>query len=330
MPKIFISHSWEDNELSRKLADYLRRDGAEVWIDYARIAGGDSLPKVISNAIDWCDTLVLVWSKAALDSYWVEEEWTCAHSLRKRIVPCLIDRAKLPAILLSKLHIEISDFDNGYSDLARALKLIVKRKKAIATKEKSEPQPEVVKLEKTIFRSSPKELLHDNVIAIVEKYGFFDRLYNKKGKRFNHQFEQKTINDDKVIIDYASGLMGQQSGSQIEMPSEAAKKYITELNRKQFAGFTDWRLPTLEEAMSLMEPEKKNYLYIDPMFGRKQAWVWTSDSCGDPYGTEERQWVVDFLDGKCCHYYLRLGYDLYIRAVRFESFDYFGVGRVRG
>ena len=130
-PKIFISHSWEDNEISRKLAENLKRDGADIWIDYARIEGGDSLPEIISNAIDWCDTLILVWSKSAIDSYWVKEEWTCAHSLRKRIVPCLIDSSKLPSILMSKLYIDIYDFEKGYPILARALKLITKEHKSI-------------------------------------------------------------------------------------------------------------------------------------------------------------------------------------------------------
>ncbi|MDZ7261229.1 MAG: toll/interleukin-1 receptor domain-containing protein [candidate division KSB1 bacterium] len=51
MPKAFISHSWEDNETSRKLAEYLRHDGAEIWIDYAHISGDDSLPEVIGQAI---------------------------------------------------------------------------------------------------------------------------------------------------------------------------------------------------------------------------------------------------------------------------------------
>ena len=60
MPKIFISHSWEDNEVSKKLAEYLERDGAEVWIDYKRISGGDSLPVIIGDAIEWCDVVVLI------------------------------------------------------------------------------------------------------------------------------------------------------------------------------------------------------------------------------------------------------------------------------
>ena len=59
--------------------------------------------------------------------------------------------------------------------------------------------------------------------------------------------------------------MWQQSGSSERMQFEDAKKWITELNLKGFAGFNDWRLPTLEEAMSLMEPEQKNgnnWIYV--------------------------------------------------------------------
>ncbi len=44
MPKVFLSHSWDDNEISRKIAQDLKRDGAEIWIDHARISGGESLP----------------------------------------------------------------------------------------------------------------------------------------------------------------------------------------------------------------------------------------------------------------------------------------------
>ncbi len=294
-PKVFISHSWEDNDISRKLAEYFRRDGAEVWIDYARIEGGDSLPKVISNAIDWCDTMILVWSKSAVDSYWVEEEWTCAHSLRKRIVPCLIDRSKLPSILMSRLHIDIKDFEKGYSNLGRALKLIVKEQKVISTQKKIEPKPEIIKSKPKIFRSNAQELSIDDAKRMVKKYDFFDKYFNKNGKGFNHQYKQKMINGEKVVIDSASGLMWQQSGSSKIMNFEDAKKWIKELNQNGFAGLKDWRLPTLEEAMSLMEQEKKNDRYIDPIFDSKQSWIWTADK----FKGESRAWVVNFDRGHC-------------------------------
>ncbi len=71
MPKIFISHSWEDSEVSGKLVDRLRRDGFDTWIDYEKITGDDSLPKRIGDAPEWCDTLILIWSKDARESYYV-------------------------------------------------------------------------------------------------------------------------------------------------------------------------------------------------------------------------------------------------------------------
>jgi len=35
MPKVFLSHSWKDKAFARKLAEQLRLNGVEVWIDEA-------------------------------------------------------------------------------------------------------------------------------------------------------------------------------------------------------------------------------------------------------------------------------------------------------
>jgi len=90
--------------------------------------------------------------------------------------------------------------------------------------------------------------------------------------------------------------MWQQGGSPDYMVFEKAKKYIDELNQQKFAGFNDWRLPTLEEAMSLMEPKKNQAgLYIDERFDSNQWWIWTSDSVKG----ESWAWVVYFGSGGC-------------------------------
>ena len=95
---------------------------------------------------------------------------------------------------------------------------------------------------------------------------------------------------------------------------EEAKNWINDLNLKGVAGYSDWRLPTLEEAMSLMESEKKNDdLYIDSIFEAKQYLIWTSDMVKG----ESWAWLVNFGSGSCGFGRLfGLGDLYYVRAVR--------------
>ncbi|MDZ7265236.1 MAG: TIR domain-containing protein [candidate division KSB1 bacterium] len=303
MPRVFISHSWNDNNIARKIAEYIKRDGAEIWIDYARIEGGDKLPKIISDALKRCDVLLLIWSRAANESYWVEEEWTNAHALRKKIIPCLLDNTELPAILANRLYIDFTNFNQGYHELCRALKL-----------KTTKPSPTI-----PIFRSIPKELSPTDVKALLQKYDFYckESYWNKEfcnpnGRGFANQFELQTIRGDKVVIDHASGLMWQQGGSAECMTYENAKKWIADLNQKGYAGYNDWRLPTLEEAMSLMEPKELNGdLYIDPKFDATQKWIWTSDWL---LGESRAAWVVLFFNGGC--HWNSFDYNTFVRAVR--------------
>lgn len=69
---------------------------------------------------------------------------------------------------------------------------------------------------------------------------------------------------------------------------------MQKLNRRGCAGYHDWRLPTLEEAISLLESSKKNgNLYIAPIFDRNQRWIWT----GDKKRGSNEAWDVNFVYG---------------------------------
>jgi hypothetical protein len=104
--------------------------------------------------------------------------------------------------------------------------------------------------------------------------------------------------------------MWQKSGSNDWLPYEKAKAYIDELNSRKFAGYRDWRLPTVDELKSLLMPEKQSDgLYINPIFGKTQRWCWTSDS-----RASGGAWHVGFPGGDV--YWGSLGSDLYVRAVR--------------
>lgn len=122
-PKIFISHAWEDKIFVRRLEAELKSAGAEVWVDHSDLQGGDNLPKRISDALTWCDTVLFVWSEAASQSHWVELEWTNALSLRKTIIPCVVSKTPLPALLANVLYVDCRDFAKGFAQLQQALHL---------------------------------------------------------------------------------------------------------------------------------------------------------------------------------------------------------------
>jgi hypothetical protein len=109
LTEIFISHSWEDDEVSRWLVLELKSLGVEVWADYTSVRPGDNLPKRVSDALEWCDTVLMVWSAAASVSRWVEMEWTAAVALGRVVIPCRVDSTPLPAILAPCLYVSLQD-----------------------------------------------------------------------------------------------------------------------------------------------------------------------------------------------------------------------------
>ena len=89
------------------------------------------------------------------------------------------------------------------------------------------------------------------------------------------------------------------------------EQWVKRLNKRGYAGCNDWRLPALEEAVTLLESSKKNSgLYIDPLFSDKQRWIWTSDK----YNTGE-VWAVTF-DTGCVNSYGVHSRGNYVRPVR--------------
>ena len=132
---------------------------------------------------------------------------------------------------------------------------------------------------------------------MLRKLDFFDSGWNKEGHGLAHQYQGQRIGGHKTVHDCATGLLWQQGGSQEITSHGEAKNWIQELNIKGHTGYHDWRLPTLEEAMSLVELEKKNGdLYIDPHFDKRQRRIWTCDTVA----AQSWAWAVNFLSGDCC------------------------------
>ena len=89
-------------------------------------------------------------------------------------------------------------------------------------------------------------------------------------------------NGDGTVTDRATGLMWEQKGSKREKSYYSAKKHVKSLNKKKFAGHDDWRIPTIEELYSLLEPKINKQLYIHPVFATKPFQCWSIDESDLP------------------------------------------------
>jgi hypothetical protein len=154
-------------------------------------------------------------------------------------------------------------------------------------------KPRIITLRSSYKKLSLSEAHSMPNVSIREKedWGFYGH------STINHNYNLETIRGDKVVVDNATGLMWHQSGADEYMKWNKAKEWVEDLNSEEgYAGYDDWRLPTLEEAASLLESNKRNDLYIDPIFSNKQYWIWTGDKFEDEDGSEGA-WRVDGNDG---------------------------------
>ncbi len=135
--------------------------------------------------------------------------------------------------------------------------------------------------------------------------------YGRPREYIRNDFEDR----GEVVVDQATGLMWQKSGSSLYRPLryEDAWEYIQKLNRQSFAGYDDWRLPTMPELMSLLEPEKQsNELYISPIFDARKKRFWSLDTSS----SGKEVWYVDFVRGNVNWSYAVFGH--HARAVRYN------------
>jgi hypothetical protein len=142
------------------------------------------------------------------------------------------------------------------------------------------------------LRSAPAVLSSAKVEAMLVRLDFFEKRRNPAGEGVAHLYSARAIGDAVVVDDGVTGLTWQKVASPEPMTLQKAATYVDGLNARRFAGFIDWRLPTAEEAMSLMEPEPSDDFHIAPAFSRGGNFIWTADRPPEGGG-----WVIYFYDG---------------------------------
>lgn len=144
--------------------------------------------------------------------------------------------------------------------------------------------------ESVVFPDQPAELSEADVEALIIRYNLVDHERNPAG---TYQPCLADSGDGLTVVDVRSGLMWQREGLDI-MSNRSLRKEVERVNREQFAGYADWRMPTVAEALSLMQQEKNaKDQYVHPCFSAAQPFIFV-DATRKPGG----YWFVDFKHGR--------------------------------
>jgi hypothetical protein len=335
---IFISYSSKDLAQANKLCEHLERRGIPCWIAARNIAPGENYQESINEAIQRAQALVVLLTNHAITSAEIKKEMSLASAYKVPVIPARAEPVTPTGAFKYELATTqwIDLFDNWETALDRLAARIknpnTEPQPAAPTLQPKRKSTRVVLLcaalgllaaaglgvillrhQTTLtLRAEPTKLLGSQIDAMLIRLDLYDARRNPAGHGVHHRLTPQAIGNAIVITDEATNLMWQKIGSKDGMPLPDTTAYIANLNTKKLAGFTDWRLPTLEEAMTLNEKRTYNDWHIPPEFLSAESTniIWTSDRSA----TSGRGLVVYYYDGFVSAE--SPDYNAYVRAVR--------------
>ncbi|MFZ1202314.1 MAG: protein kinase [Desulfobacterales bacterium] len=101
-----------------------------------------------------------------------------------------------------------------------------------------------------------------------------DRL--RRPRIYHHRnFERSAA---ETVTDGAARRLWQQAGSPFQLSWPTARAYIERLNTEGFAGHRDWRLPTIDELITLLtDIPRVGDDCLAPVFAPGRPWLWSCD-----------------------------------------------------
>jgi len=128
-PTIFLSHASADKSIVRKVAQRLKTQGIEPWLDESELGLGDSLIQTIEAALDSSDFVAFFISNASMNSPWVRQEMNATISRKvseKRgaiVIPILLDNTEIPPLLRDVICLDMrnGELDENVSRLTSAI-----------------------------------------------------------------------------------------------------------------------------------------------------------------------------------------------------------------
>ena len=125
--------------------------------------------------------------------------------------------------------------------------------------------------------SSLENLDETSIVLEIRANNLFDVIYNPTGS-YHNNFQIELFEQGKIVKDKKYNLMWISDISPGRMNYSSAESYIYKLNKEEYHGFSDWRIPTIIELYSIVYPTKSiEEKYISSYFDERLDYVWSID-----------------------------------------------------
>lgn len=284
-PRIFLSYPREHRNNVSRVRKLLTDAGFDVWLDSEGLLAGQQWAEALGDAIRSSDFVVAFLSKETSDGYQPEELKTAVDYMPRGrsggstfILPCVVDvhtwdglPETVPDFLREYHMIDMRQLDAGWPRLREAITTIARNTGFVVP---------------VYLRSEAQtDLRPASVNRMLIQRNFYDREVNDRGRPPYLDFGGlQPLQGGMLVQDLATDRIWTRDCFEPEVKERhdmarimAAHSLKAQTNREKLGGFSDWRIPTIEEAMSLMTPHvRMGGLHISELFS-DEHYVLTCD-----------------------------------------------------
>jgi len=133
-------------------------------------------------------------------------------------------------------------------------------------------------------------LTEQEMLQYITSHNLYDTVLNPTGETRGNLIDNQ---DGLTVTDAGAGIMWQRQGYERINTFRHIQKYIQRMNDDRYNGYDDWRLPTVSEALCLLQKEKNVHgMHIHPCFSPDQSFIFTQQ-LRQPGG----HWFIDLIKG---------------------------------
>jgi TIR domain/Calcineurin-like phosphoesterase len=225
---VFISYSHTDADIVTRIRSALGKRGVRVWIDKEQILPGDLSVSKMEDGLERSSAVAIMVSPASMDSGWVEEEYSRAISLTKRVdnpvrvIPILIKQATLPGFLANRSWVDFEDqslFDANIDFLVKGIKRQADQPASLPARSATEKS---LLTEMTFLWFFPEGMLSGLYKYLIAKMGL-----TSAAARAEQEGLVRALETNKPDMKGADPERVRELGGMVKDPAKTAKELLS-------------------------------------------------------------------------------------------------------